>query len=318
MVVVLGLLFFLTEHLSKRAILSFDPHYELDRAHNRRLSGYTLNASPPDYPYGTYKNDSVILEQRTDPRGFFPGEAIDYTVKDSNTYRVFIGGGSGAMGSGQVYFYDTIHDYPNNLYHYSVTIAGFLKEHLGGLYPDKRIQVINTCLYTRPLHESYLLYLTDLSYLGADLVIQIDGFNDLTSIVTENPYKAREEQFLKHSATSEMMAYKASRWHTVNLIYYKLLKRQIRYAAEDYKVYHPYYASRSDYDERKEVYLDRSEGFFKVIDHYANTLSNDGVDFIFCIQPMLHSDVNKELSDSEKAFARSINFFRGCRVGQAH
>lgn len=220
------------------------------------------------------------------------------------------------MGSGQVTFYNPIRKYPEQLYHYDISIAGYLKKELEKKYTGVTFKVVNTALYTRTIHQSFLMYVSNLAFLKPDLVIQMDGFNDLSAIVNGNPYTESESDWLKYYTHLYSLSRKPSVSHSINLFYFLLLEEEQKFEPVKYTVYHPGTASYDEYLKYRDRFKTKASDINNIIHHYSSVLKADKVPFIFSLQPMLHNKVNKKLSATEEAFRTKVNFYEEARFDQ--
>lgn len=166
--------------------------------YGRRLSGYTVTENTPNFHLNAYNDKFLPVAFETDSYGFKTDGTILQKTKDRNTIRIFITGGSTAWGSieSRKIMRDTT--YPEGNYCYAATIAGKLKKLLQTEYPELKFEVIDAAVVTFLFHQSFALYYEKLHDFNPDIVVNIDGHNDLGDVLeAENhgdPYKAGSTQ----------------------------------------------------------------------------------------------------------------------------
>ena len=284
---------------------------------NRQVSPYYLFENTPGYKYSNcMRTDSTEKDVIINRYGFVTDKEISLR-KDSNTLRIIICGGSAGFGSGQLEPYRKIMEYQTGIYTYESSVSGLLKKNLQYMYPGKVIEVINACAPQRMLHQSINYYLETLSNFNPDIVISLDGMNDLTTICGISPYEKSRLQwqsFLTLHQLSQHNHYKHSS-NLVKLIYAMQLsgfkKSQKKNVSENIKYSYNYHYSSLDHIEYKslrEKYIQRSLVFTRLIQHFNSLCKNDNTRFIFCIQPLLYREkINKSLSVTEEKMRNEIH-----------
>jgi len=278
---------------------------------NRELSGYTVFRNTPDFRYRTFKTDTGQADVRTDDYGFICNERPTIK-KDTNTIRIFLMGGSAMMSAGQNDVgncYSAIKNFPHDLYAWDISISGLLQTCLQQKFPRKKIQVINAASYSFQLHQSILLYLETVSRFKPDLVIDMDGFNDIESIYTGNTFQLTEmmllNRYVQLATQKDNIIFKSK---TAQLILYAIRRYSDNYSQSscgffvDTAIY-----NRAKYNSVKDYLQYSSTCFTEELRQYMNLLQGDGVKFIFVLQPMLVRGINKQLNTSESRMANEVD-----------
>ncbi len=274
---------------------------------NRELSGYYVYKNTPNYKspfvHGTDNSQTPII---TDAYGFI--KDFDNYDRESNTFRIFLCGGSTMLSAGQTKSYNKIVDYPNELYVWDISIAGFLNKKLQEYYPSKNIQVINTAAFNRNMHQSYLLYLETISKLNPDLVISMDGYNDM-SVLANNSidlFNNYENKWLNKFALLNTLSNNKVKSNFLKLVLISTTRFEEK--------------SSDSINHNKEksicVNLDTTNYFIqedslwdihyntnrwiKSLVRFQNTAQFDSSSFMFVLQPILTSEINKPLSAKEQ------------------
>lgn len=281
---------------------------------NRQLSGYTVTRATPDFIHNTYAPDRQP-PITTDHFGFISDEEITLE-KPPNTLRVFLLGGSGMLGAGQgPGCYSAIREFPGGIYAYDISIAGALKAYLQKVFPGKRIQVVNAAVYTFQLHQSMVLYLERVSRFRPDIVINMEGFNDLGTLVTGRTWEYTEALWLNEYVRSHVQAEAPIR----RLKWAQLLDYlQARYLAPRLRppgcIQDTYDYSPDDYARARPDLERSSQAYQAALRQYLDILKGDNVRFIFVLQPILARSINKELADYEVRMRNEVGLIDGAPV----
>lgn len=283
---------------------------------NRELSGYSLYKNSSGFEY---ENSIKRHEEETNPIinkfGFISGEELKYE-KDSSEFRIFILGGSGAFGNGQSVPYNKVKDYPRTLYSFESSISGLLEKKLQNYNPDRKFVVVNACASGRMLNQSIGLYLENIKNFQPDVIISIDGMNDITTMTGESPYNVSDLQ-LDYYANLYNLSKKLQQKsisNFVNLIrklkLYRIEKNVsknlesnseylLQYNAKDYP--------KSDYEIYKTDWISKSNVFTDLILEFNAVCKVHNCDFVFCLQPLLNRKINKDLTPTEILMQQSVN-----------
>lgn len=283
---------------------------------NREISAFYAYRNTNGFEY---KNS--IKKYESEPNAIINSYGFIYkselnVKKDSNEIRIFICGGSGAFGNGQSVPYDRVKKYPNGLYSFESSISGLLEKKLNLNFPDKKFVVVNACASGRMLNQSIGLYLETIKDFEPDIVISIDGMNDISTLTGLSPYEASNKMFqhyLKLYQLSEEYR-KESLLQTINLfrkyMLYKLDKRNselldenadklLEYNIKDYTL--------QNYEQKKNEWIKESSVFTNLILYFNSICKVDNVDYVFCLQPMLNRTINKKLTETEVIMQQTIN-----------
>ena len=285
--------------------------------YDRRISGYTVRENTPNYKLDAYDENFHQTEQLTDSNGFITGGPDLKKEKDSNTIRIFITGGSAAWGS--IESCNMMHDntYPSGTYCYRASIAGKLKRLLTQKYPGTNFEVINAAVVAFRFHQSLALYFERLHDFKPDVIINIDGFNDMSNLVAiqgGDPYPSVVDQ-LEEEIQIATMARLPERPYA--LAYYNLkhikqqkLRTKMSFPAKD-AISNDETVINHELNEKAfelvKPYLHVSDKMLWLISSYERQLKTDGVYSIFCLQPTLRRrGYQKELSPTELRLRASL------------
>ncbi len=272
---------------------------------NRELSGYYIfrNTSNYKYPY-VYSDDLMKSNLRTDQFGFLKNFE-SYLEYDSNTIRVFLCGGSAAISAGQTHKigYENIYEYSGDIFAFDISLAGLLQKKLNQQIPSKNFKVINTASFNRTMHQSLLLYLETISILKPNIVISMDGYNDLPYLIEGDPFPSYEHEFLKKYS---ILGFIKNRKYDLNMVSLcKLLflskepnESRIKDYTDSFKI------KNREIEDEKRIDLIKTTNlrWLQILNHFQSAVQLDDASFIFVLQPVLASKINKELSEREKSF----------------
>lgn len=279
---------------------------------NQQISPYYVYGNSPGFEYkNCIKSNPNESDVTIDQYGFVSGAPVK-KQKDKNTLRIFITGGSGPFGSGQTNPYETIKPFPVGLYSFESSIAGKLEKKLKKIFPSKNVEVVNACSFQWMLHQSIAYYLETISEFNPDIIISIDGNNDIASMCGFSPYYKGSIDFVNYIKLNGITQLNQDKsfLNIINLIntlklYNLKNKDKTNNTFKDKKDYfiYSYDSTRyKDYVLNKKRFVQGSEKFVKSIKYYHSICKIDKVKFIFCLQPLLYRQkFNKTLSLSEKA-----------------
>lgn len=283
---------------------------------NRELSGYSLYKNSSGFEY---ENSIKRHEEETNPIinkfGFISGEELKYE-KDSPEFRIFILGGSAAFGNGQSVPYNIIKDYPRTLYSFESSISGLLEKKLQNYNPDRRFVVVNACASGRMLNQSIGLYLESIKNFQPDVVISIDGMNDIATMTGELPCKFSnfELDYYANLYNLSKKLQQKSFSNFVNLIrklkLYRIEKsvsKKLEFNSQYLLQYNAKDYSKADYEIYKTDWISKSNVFTDLILEFNAVCKVHNCDFVFCLQPLLNRKINKDLTPTEILMQQSIN-----------
>lgn len=172
-------------------ILKFNKNLQFEKPYfNRELSPYYIFRNTPGYKTKSIKKSDNEKDIVIDENGFISENKLD-KIKPDSTIRIFLTGGSGAFGNGQSEPYDRIKKYPGGVYSFQSSIAGQLQIQLSKKYPNYNFEVVNASASGRMINQSIGLYISLIKDLSPDIVISMDGMNDITSMNGISPYSEK-------------------------------------------------------------------------------------------------------------------------------
>jgi hypothetical protein len=281
--------------------------------YNRVISGYSVFRTTPNFAFLTNKSDPSQPEVVTDSRGFVHDTAVA-EQKPANTIRIFLNGGSALFGAGQAAAYEPALKFPRPLYSYPISIAGKLKAYLSRARPDLDFEVINAAAYTKKLHQSIPDYLSVISRMSPDFVINMDGYNDLNALVTGSPYADLHEDLQSYidlgaapGFPEVLNSYQVGK-RIVDRIFVRPFDTALEIRIEDADPAET--VPRSAYLAKRAEFIAASQRLLEILDHYMSLLRQDGVEFMFTLQPMVERGMNKPLTPSEAEWQHYVQSFK--------
>lgn len=276
------------------------------------ISGYQVFQNTPGVPYWSeVKEHPSAPPTIVDINGFASNNPITIN-KPKNTIRIFLMGGSAAVGTGQFQPFSVVHPYRLGTLSYSLGPAGQLEKYLQEQRPDLDFEVINAASVDRTLHQSMIYYLETISRFSPDIIINLDGYNDLMYGLTSGRPYADIESRLDHyiNLLENTRKYRPYVMHLLNILYNKYLHRFVsdsqkqQFFMEDDLEQEQY--SLTSYKSLEGEFINNSKRFSQILKHYMAILKSDNVDFIFALQPMLYRQINKQMSNIEDRMRRTV------------
>jgi lysophospholipase L1-like esterase len=299
--------------------------------YNRILSGYTVFQNVPGHSFRTsaIKSGPSEPDPVLDEHGFLHDTPIT-REKPPGTFRIFLMGGSTAFGAGQNVRYHAVHPYPDGLYAYPSSIAGQLQSYLQAHNPSTHYEVINAAGFERRIHQSLIQYIETLSQFHPDLIINLDGMNDVYSLVTGTPF-ADLDQHLPfyvelYQGQRSLLRY-SSTYYVLSTLYSKWVNRQrsaepapTNSAAANSGPTNSAATAASEsggkttsagensghayYEKSKDRYHKNAERLLQIVRQYFAVLKADRTPSMFVLQPLLNRKrQNKHLSEIERKLA---------------
>jgi len=314
-IVLLGLI-----ELSCYVVIRIKGHQDLrfQYRYNRILSGYTVFQNVPLHSFRTsaIKSDPSEPDPILDEYGFLSDSPISRD-KPKGTFRIFLVGGSTAFGAGQNSRYHAVHSYPDGLYAYPSSIAGRLKTLLERGNPGTRYEVINAAGFERRMHQSFLQYLESLSQFQPDLIINLEGMNDVYSIISGTPFKDVAEALPYYvdlyRRPYSLLNY-SSTYYVLSTLYEKWKNRSqsaepapaaaspANQSSQGGSTARP--TRQAQYEKEQTRYRQNADRILQVLREYFAVLKADHTRSLFVLQPLLHRlKVNKRLSPIEQQLA---------------
>lgn len=299
---------------------------------NRELSGYMIFKNTPNYDLWCYKDDPSETALRTNKYGFIADEPITKEKSDTNIVRIFLMGGSAMFSAGQTQendCYKSVKEFPGDPYAYEISIAGRLKSFLRSRYPNKHFEVINAAAYTRELHQSTLYYLTCIQSFHPDIIVNMDGYNDLGNIRLNSTYDLCETFELKQYVNLlNKQNQIQNKPNFFKLIYYLKMKygqwlyNKLAYSKQpsqavsmgsmgNTQIQNCQSKIDTSIDNREKYlsvksYLEQScQPFVNGLDQYMYLLKANHVKFVFLLQPILARGINKHLAPYEQQLQKA-------------
>ncbi len=285
-----------------------------------------------DSPYCVYEQipNTISLKSGFRQNNYgFRDEDDTHPEKKQHEYRIFILGGSGALGQGAMQQFIWISGQQEYASRY--TISAFLEEKLKAEFPHTQVEVINAAVSGYKVHQEYSLYLSRIRNLNPDLIILMDGYNDMffpldgKSYVNDFDRNAWDNNRYKKDLTYRYGMYLMSKSYTFFYFGKQLFTTKYKY---DEKIYQkwlntPVVADTSALNEMfkekaSEIEFEMNDVFMRY-EIFEQSSKVDSVNILFCPQPLLtlkpvktevESALNNyllsEISDEEKMCYFSI------------
>jgi len=273
--------------------------------YNRIISGYTVFRNTPNFDTrsSTIKTNSAQPDVRFDQQGFIATEPLQLQKPDG-ALRVFVVGGSTAIGAGQNQRYHAAYAYPDGIYSYPDSIAGRLRAFLKQQLPDRKIEVVTAATYRRRFHQSVMFYLESLSRFSPDYVVNIDGQNDVPSFASGTPFADVERQMLP----AQIDLLNEPSWLNRCNTYYVLSKAWDKFQVQRSSAAAASQAgsppSVSSYQDSRGRYVRNAQRFLQIVDHYLAVLKSDKTRCVFVLQPLLYrQSIGSTLTSRERRLA---------------
>jgi hypothetical protein len=226
--------------------------------------------------------------------------------KPDDEYRIFLTGGSTAFGLGAA---GQSAAQTNNYYlEYRETIAYLLEKILNASdpIPGKTIKVYNTAVWGHAYQHLLLRYVTKLRQYKPDLVVSLDGANEIHPVsVPEKDWNYfNQGQF--HGILKEILSYTPdgigaylTLWLKNNTFLMAFIWRGMDpfFSMETGLRMHQSGSFGPDHvsgvlgmtiEERSKMVTDNVSSVVRVVEDYHAVLENDGIPHIFALQPMLY------------------------------
>jgi lysophospholipase L1-like esterase len=312
--------------LCSYAVILIMGHRELrfQYRYNRILSGYTVFQNVPHHSFRTsaIKSDPSEPDPVLDEHGFLADAPVSLQ-KPAGVFRIFLIGGSTAFGAGQNDRYHAVHPYPDGLYAYPSSIAGQLKRLLERADPKKRYEVINAAGFERRIHQSFIQYVQTLVRYRPDLIISLEGMNDVYSLASGTPFEDVEQQlpfyvglydrphsWLNYSATYYVLSTAYEKWQShreQEPAPAPAASPSSNGAAAAGKSSNAREPGRDAYELAKSRYKTNAERLMQIVRQYFAVLQADRTRCLFVLQPLLlRRGVNKHLSEIERSFTNVL------------
>ena len=266
-----------------------------------QFDSYRIYSHIPGFKEGDGKKNWMEINGQ----GFRHSKEVS-KVKNPDTYRVFLMGGSAAHGISTAAPYPLVHIYMDE------TIDYYLQEKLKASYPEKNIEVINVAVtgYQVFQHTAYLL--SELLDYQPDLVIFVDGANDHYmhnpeyDYMRDNPYQFWKPR-LQEPSLIGILDY-SFLW----LSNYSGFARGVYSWRLNKDAAKPRVASNISHADTTELVsshkIKSQHGFLRAVETNIQLLKANNVNVIICLQPMLVLRNEELLSENEKAFLHSDEY----------
>jgi len=264
-----------------------------------------------DSPYSVYEQipNTLNLKSKFRQNNYGFRDEEDTNPKKPGEFRVFILGGSGALGQGSMQQFIRISGQQE--YSSKYTISAYLEEKLKSQFPKKSIEVINAAVSGYKVNHEYCLYMSTIRKLDPDLIILLDGYNDLFYPLDNKFYVndvdrgAWEHHTYKTDFTYRIGMYLMSKSYTFFYFGKQLFTSKYEY---DEKTYNKWLngptdldtaAIQSRFNEKFAAIEYGMDDVFKRYEIFKQTCQIDSVDILFCPQPLL--SIKPDKTDVEKS-----------------
>ncbi|MEO5352801.1 MAG: hypothetical protein H7835_06265 [Magnetococcus sp. XQGC-1] len=276
------------------------------------ISGYYIFRNTPGASlWQEVKEHPTAPPTVMDGNGFVTNHPILET-KPPGLIRIVLMGGSAAFGTGQFPPFASVHPYHRGILSFSLGPAGQLERYLREKRPDLKFEVINAASADRLLHQSMIYYLETISRFSPDIVISMDGYNDLFfGMMSGRPYAQMEAKLENYIALlNNSRTYQPNLMRLMHVGYNKFI---YPYIEEDLKKQFFFKGdlgqekySFAAYKKIEGEFIGTSQRFLQILNHFMAVLKADKVDYIFSLQPILYRQINKQWSTIEDRMRKTI------------
>ncbi|QEG42023.1 SGNH/GDSL hydrolase family protein [Roseimaritima ulvae] len=275
--------------------------------YDRVISGYTVYRQTPGYDFGdsTIRATPDLPAVKLDSNGFICDTPVNIE-KPPGVVRVFLVGGSTAIGAGQTEAYSAAHPYPWGIYSYPESVGGQLKAWLGNEFPEAQFQVITSAAFGRRLHQSFLDYAANVSRFSPDFVISLEGMNDLSVFDSGTPYGDEEAELPKYIGLwndhyEKTLIAKTNTYYVLKKVADRLRIGNMASSQYTQNVADKVDYSKQAYQRNRERYVENADRYLQVAEHFRAAVESDDAELLIALQPLLHRiGRNKPLSEIEK------------------
>ncbi len=238
--------------------------------------------------------------------------------KPKDEYRIFLTGGSTAYGLGAVG--ETVQIMGWYGLEYRETISHMMEMILNSTapIPGKTIRVYNAAVWGYAYQHNLIRYLTKLRRYKPDLVVSLDGANELPLVSDLRPEWRYFEEGQFHGVLSQIYSYTRpglSSYLTLwlkNNTFLMAYLWQGRDIFQDLNAKVPIYhgappgadwrtAGQSPPDQENRQLLTRNlDTVVRMVENYHSVLQNDGVEHIFALQPWFYLSKKKRAEPERK------------------
>lgn len=264
-----------------------------------------------DSPYSVYEPipNTLNLKSKFRQNNYGFREEEDTRAKKPGEFRIFILGGSGALGQGAMQQFTQIsgqQEYPSKY-----TISARLEEKLKAEFPHTPIEVINAAVSGYKVNHEYGFYMSTIRKLSPDLVILLDGYNDMffpldgKFYVNDVDREAWEDNTYRTNLTYKIGMFLMSKSYTFFYLGKKMFTEKYHYEEETFKkwlntpVNWDTAGQTTRFNQNLPAIKYGMDDVFKRYEIFKHTCQIDSVDILFCPQPLLALKPYK--TDVEKA-----------------
>jgi len=294
---------------------------------NLQMTKKDLTKPVSQYDYDLNPRVCVIHNQQKGNRYEYANNAgfrdpLDISVpKPDNEYRIFLTGGSTAFGLGAA---GQAAAMTNNYYlEHRETISYLLEKILNSTtpIPGKTIKVYNTAVWGHAYQHLLLRYVTKLRQYKPDMVVSLDGANEIHPVsVPEREWNYfNQGQF--HGILEEILGYTPDGLGAYMTLW---LKNNTFLMAFIWRGLDPFFSMETGLrmhqgealapdttgkilgmtqEERSKMVTDNVSTVVRVVEDYHAVLENDGIPHLFGLQPMLYAS-KKPLHEMEQKVAQ--------------
>ncbi len=278
--------------------------YPKNGKYNIELSLYSVFEASPYYISETQDSESPYVI--SDKYGFISNDSTLYD--DDSIFRVFILGGSSMYGSGQVNKFAEAGKYDDRVFSYKQSIAGNLLNLLQKEYPTLKFQVVNAAFFGKNILQNYMLYIQRIRHLNPNLIISLDGKNDILNLVSGVDVYEATTQIWKERMIYMYNHNKRFSSNFLNLLYLNLIVNRKKLNLENKYLFKYNDTKIDEYKILKPQFEENIKNTNQIINDFQKAVISDNVKMIFGIQPLLARD-KKCMSNTESKIINNINLF---------
>lgn len=291
------------------AYLIYQNNYAQLPVYFQSLSGYRVFSNTPGYQlYDGIAKEDDEPNLKTDERGLLSSAPVA-RKKPEGVIRIVVTGGSALAGAGQTSGYEDVHFYPRGTYAWRPSISGQLERYLREQLPNETIEILNAAHNNKALHQNLIHYAESLCEYDADVLVSMDGFNELSTLCSDEPYQRWEDMWLEAYAglyDKSKGIGGADKFYLTRLLsmFVERTHEALRSGVAPPPPSEPFSEEelRATWEKYKPDQTRRADRWLQILRQFAAIVRADDVGLVFALQPMTSRVTNKQRSEIEQGF----------------